>query len=137
MAESVQDFFATLPARADSSKTAGMTNSYVFDIDGAGRWKTQEDQPARAVERIVLATDETPELRLSAERAALLAERTNRARDLANMPPNELDPAALAEHAAALAAEHEHLSATALDPGEMEELGMGALLAVGRGSLNE
>jgi putative sterol carrier protein len=36
MAESVQEFFASLGSRADQSKTAGMTNSYVFDIEGAG-----------------------------------------------------------------------------------------------------
>jgi len=27
-----------LAARADASKLAGMNNSYVFDIDGAGMW---------------------------------------------------------------------------------------------------
>jgi putative sterol carrier protein len=43
MAESVQDFFATLSTRADTSKTAGMNNSYVFDIDGAGQWKVDVD----------------------------------------------------------------------------------------------
>lgn len=39
MAETVQDFFANLASRADPTKIAGMTNSYVFDIDGAGEWK--------------------------------------------------------------------------------------------------
>lgn len=34
----VQEFFATLPSKVDPDKTAGMTNSYVFDIDGAGQW---------------------------------------------------------------------------------------------------
>jgi len=43
MAETVQDFFANLASRADSSKTAGMTNSYVFDIEGAGTWKVDVD----------------------------------------------------------------------------------------------
>jgi putative sterol carrier protein len=43
MAASVQEFFQTLESRADSSKTAGMTNSYLFDIDGAGRWKVDVD----------------------------------------------------------------------------------------------
>jgi putative sterol carrier protein len=36
--ESVQEFFAGLPSRADASKTAGMNNSYLFDIEGAGQW---------------------------------------------------------------------------------------------------
>ena len=43
MAESVQEFFAGLASRADQSKTAGMTNSYVFDIEGAGVWKVEVD----------------------------------------------------------------------------------------------
>jgi leucyl aminopeptidase len=103
-----------------------------------GRWKTEdESRRPRAVERIVLGHFETQELRDAAELGALLAERTNRARDLANMPPNELDPEALAEHAEALAAEHEHLTAEALGPADLDDLGMGALAAVGRGSRNE
>jgi putative sterol carrier protein len=43
MAQTVQEFFASLPSRADASKTAGMTNSYVFDIEGAGVWKVAVD----------------------------------------------------------------------------------------------
>jgi putative sterol carrier protein len=34
-----REFFEGLEGRVDSSKTAGMTNSYVFEIDGAGTWK--------------------------------------------------------------------------------------------------
>jgi len=36
---STREFFETLPTRVDTAKTAGMNNSYVFDIDGAGTWK--------------------------------------------------------------------------------------------------
>ena len=36
---SAKDFFDTLETRVDASKTAGMNNSYLFDIDGAGTWK--------------------------------------------------------------------------------------------------
>ena len=43
MTETVKDFFEGLPARADSSKTAGMTNSYAFDIEGAGQWTVDVD----------------------------------------------------------------------------------------------
>jgi putative sterol carrier protein len=49
MTETVQDFFANLPSRADASKTAGMTNSYVFDIEGAGQWKVDVDDGAVSV----------------------------------------------------------------------------------------
>jgi putative sterol carrier protein len=38
-----REFFEGLEGRVDPSKTAGMTNSYVFDIDGAGTWKVDVD----------------------------------------------------------------------------------------------
>jgi putative sterol carrier protein len=34
-----KEFFDTLETRVDASKTTGMNNSYLFDIDGAGKWK--------------------------------------------------------------------------------------------------
>ncbi len=43
MADAVKDFFANLESQADATKTAGMSNSYVFDIDGAGQWKVDVD----------------------------------------------------------------------------------------------
>jgi putative sterol carrier protein len=33
-----KDFFDGLPARADAGKLAGMSNSYLFDIEGEGKW---------------------------------------------------------------------------------------------------
>jgi putative sterol carrier protein len=36
---SAREFFETLESRIDPSKTAGMNNSYLFDIEGAGKWK--------------------------------------------------------------------------------------------------
>ena len=43
MPGTVQEFFETLPSRADTSKTAGMNNSYAFDIEGAGQWTVKVD----------------------------------------------------------------------------------------------
>ena len=102
-----------------------------------GRWKTRNEHPPRPIEHIVLGHFDTVQLREAAARAVVIAERTNRARDLSNAPPNELSPQSLAEHAVELAAEHEHLTAEILGPREIDELGMGALAAVGAGSRNE
>ena len=33
-----QEFFESLESRADAAKLAGMSNSYLFDIEGEGRW---------------------------------------------------------------------------------------------------
>ena len=35
---SVQEFFEGLPARVSPERIAGMNNTYVFDIEGAGAW---------------------------------------------------------------------------------------------------
>jgi putative sterol carrier protein len=34
-----REFFESLESRVNESKTAGMSNSFLFDIDGAGKWK--------------------------------------------------------------------------------------------------
>jgi putative sterol carrier protein len=45
----VKEFFDGLESRADASKTAGMNNSYVFDIEGAGQWKVDVKDGAVSV----------------------------------------------------------------------------------------
>jgi putative sterol carrier protein len=45
----VTDFFDTLPSRVDSGKTAGMNNSYVFDIEGAGTWTVKVEDGSVSV----------------------------------------------------------------------------------------
>ena len=39
MAATVREFFETLEARIDPARAAGMTTSYIFDVEPAGRWK--------------------------------------------------------------------------------------------------
>ena len=38
-----KEFFDTLPSRADAGKLAGMSNSYLFDIEGEGKWLVTVD----------------------------------------------------------------------------------------------
>ena len=97
------------------------------------RWKTA-DQPASRIEKIVLCAEEDNGLAEVGARAARVAKWVNWARDLANSPPNELTPEGLAARATELTGGA--LSVTALDPSQIDELGMGALSAVGRASAN-
>ncbi|MDX6388887.1 MAG: leucyl aminopeptidase [Gaiellaceae bacterium] len=97
------------------------------------RWKTDDDA-AKPVEKIVLCTPDGAGLREGAGRIARVGKWVNAARDLANSPPNELTPEVLAERAAELAGPN--LSVEALDPVGIDDLGMGALSAVGRASAN-
>jgi putative sterol carrier protein len=60
MPGTVQEFFETLPSRADTSKTDGMNNSYAFDIEGAGQWTVKvEDGGVQVVEGIEDGADVT------------------------------------------------------------------------------
>ena len=40
---SAKEFFDSLQSRVDPAKTAGMNNSYLFDIEGAGKWTVKVD----------------------------------------------------------------------------------------------
>jgi leucyl aminopeptidase len=97
------------------------------------RWKTEE-QPGKRVDRIVLLAPADGGVVEAATRAAQVGKWVNAARDLSNSPPNELTPENLAARAEELAGPG--LSVEAFDPGQIDELGMGALAAVGRASSN-
>ncbi|QSX73611.1 leucyl aminopeptidase [Lysobacter arenosi] len=57
-------------------------------------------------------------------------------RELGNLPPNVCNPAYLAQQAQEFAGRFDTTSCEVLDVAQMTELGMGSLLAVGRGSAN-
>jgi putative sterol carrier protein len=38
MADSVKDFFDSLPGRVGAERAAGVNTTYLFDIEGAGQW---------------------------------------------------------------------------------------------------
>ena len=70
----VREFFDGLESRADASKTAGMNNSYLFDIDGAGTWKVDvQDGNVNVTEGTadadvtIMASEETFEKLVSGE----------------------------------------------------------------------
>ncbi len=100
-----------------------------------GQWKTGTT-PQHQTSRLTLvgADEKTLELAQRAERVALWA---NRARDLANRPPNDLTPERLAERAAEIAQGSNELSYQSFGRAEIEAMGMGAFAGVAQGSHNE
>ena len=56
-----KEFFDSLSSRADASKLAGMTNSYLFDIEGEGKWLVTVADGAIAVTEGDGAADATIE----------------------------------------------------------------------------
>ncbi|EKX69278.1 leucyl aminopeptidase [Streptomyces ipomoeae] len=69
----------------------------------------------------------------AAERAIAVSEELNRARDLINTPPNDLNPEAFAAVAQAAAKEH-GIKVQVLDEKALEKGGYGGILGVGAGS---
>jgi len=103
---------------------------------GYKQLKTTE-QP-RAVERITLVeadVSKVPAIEAGIRLGRVYADATATARDLAAAPPNMLYPETLAERAREIAARY-GMPCTVLDEKEMERLGMGAILAVGQGSVH-
>jgi putative sterol carrier protein len=71
---SAREFFETLASRVDESKTAGMNNSYLFDIDGAGMWlvrvedgKVNVSEGEQDADAVIKASEETFEKLVSGE----------------------------------------------------------------------
>jgi len=122
----------SLPLSADEQARA-VVEGAVLGAYSPARWKTDQ-KAAKRIGKIVFYAGEADGVADTASRAARVGKWVNWARDLANSPPNELTPADLATRAEELAGNG--LQVTALDPAEIDELGMGALSAVGRASAN-
>ncbi len=97
--------------------------------------RAKENSNGRGVNQIqILASDaKDSKIQEALHRGTVFAEATNFARDLVNEPPNVLTPTELANRAGAMAKQFE-LEYQVLDRPQMQELGMGGLLAVSQGS---
>ena len=84
---------------------------------------------------LTLALDAPAELHELASRQATVMRHLDTARDLANRPPNDLPPVALAAHAKSHAAEHLTVESHGRD--WIESQGMGAFAAVASGSAQD
>jgi leucyl aminopeptidase len=122
----------TVPGR----DAAWATRQAVVAADGAGyRYSaTRKNDKEGGLERLSLLGDATLGHELA--RGAAIAAGIEFARELGNLPPNICNPAYLAQQARQLAEQHVQVSCEVIGVAEMEALGMGALLAVGRGSAN-
>ena len=102
--------------------------------------KTHKEEPRRPLRKIVFNVPTRRELPIgerAISHALAIAEGVSTCKNVANMPPNICNPAYLAEQAKILANDYDNVSTAIVDEQEMEELGMGSYLAVGRGSANE
>jgi leucyl aminopeptidase len=119
-----------LEAAADAIVTGTVLGSYRFD-----RFKSGDGDESPRLESLVLLGP--AELADAAERARIAAEAQNRARDLQSTPANFATPSDLAARAEEIAAGSDALSVEVFGRAELEEKGMGGLLAVSQGGPQE
>ncbi|MCU1383424.1 MAG: pepA [Acidobacteria bacterium] len=102
-----------------------------------GTYKTDDPPPAASPVWTVVASDAADgaavQAQLAVARGRILGECSNLARELSNEPGNVLPPREFARRATALASEA-GVKTEILDETQIEALGMGLLLGVGRGS---
>jgi leucyl aminopeptidase len=120
-----------LPPAVGDGVAAGLVQGTLLGAYRFTRYRPPADEPA--LDQLTISAP-GHDLKDVVDRAAVLAEAQNRARDLGNAPPNDLTPAALADYAIALAERHAALTVTVLDEDELRTRGMGAFAAVAQGS---
>jgi leucyl aminopeptidase len=104
-----------------------------FGAYDPGLRKTRAAPPKHLDKIILISREDTGELERGAKRGTVLGDAIMLARDLVNLPPNELTPSAFADRAARVA-ERAGLGYQVLDQDAMREIGMGSLLGVASGS---
>ena len=110
------------------------TNNALYRFD---ELKSKKETVRRPLRKLILAVPSRRDL-TEGEHAVLegmaIAEGMHLTKDLANLPGNICTPTYLAEQAVQMAEEYDTMRAEVLDEAQMEELGMGALLSVAKGS---
>jgi len=115
---------------ADALVTGTTLAAYRFD-----RFKSGDGDDSPRLESLTLLGP--AELAETVAGARVAAEAQNRSRDLQGTPANFATPAFLAERAEEIAAGSDALTVEVFGRAELEEIGMGGLLAVGQGSAEE
>jgi len=136
------DCLVLLPNAADDeAMTYRLVREAVHAAEAAAyrfdQCKSEKTPPKRPLKRVDFLVQSRAQLN-AARRATVhghaIGIGSRLAKDLANLPGNICTPTYLAEQAQALARGKRKLKATVLSEKQMENLGMGALLSVARGS---
>lgn len=105
--------------------------SYSFD-----KYKEAKEPATKKIEEVtILINSDSLRFQSVVEKANLIVEAVNFARDISNLPPNDCPPAHLASIAVSLAQDY-GIKVRVMDRYELENMGMGGIVAVGKGSNN-
>jgi leucyl aminopeptidase len=120
-------------AMAQAMAEGAILSCYRFD-----RYRSRRDDAPGEIRSVAILLEKGADLRAARAAASVgvcVAESQNLARDLSNEPPNALPPAGMARAAQKLAKEVD-LRVRVLGPAEIRKRKLGAMLAVGGGSVH-
>lgn len=113
---------------------ASQIASYAYD-----EFKTDDDAKVSILKQVNIISDISMkrDIELGITEGLIISDGVNFARHLGNTPPTKMTPTYLARQVEKLAQENKKLKVTILSRAEMKKLGMGCLLGVARGSVEE
>jgi leucyl aminopeptidase len=112
---------------AEKATETVLTSLYQYDTT-----KSTKADPVSLNEIVFLTEEQNLELAITTGKS--VAHGVNLCRELGNLPANVCDPAYLAEQAVNLADAYDEIEVDIIEEAQMEEMGMGAFMAVSRGS---
>jgi leucyl aminopeptidase len=119
----------------DEGLVEAMTEGVTLALYSFDKYKEAKEPATKIEEVTILINSDSPKFQSVADKASLVVEAVNFARDIGNLPPNDCPPAQLAGVALSLAQGH-GMKARVIDRYELENMGMGGIVAVGKGSNN-
>ena len=128
----IKEFSILQFSNLDEGLIEAMTEGVSLALYSFDKYKS-ESKSAKVEEVSILINSDSPKFQTVAEKASLVVEAVNFCRDIGNLPPNDCPPAQLASIALSLAQDH-GLKVRVIDRYELENMGMGGIVAVGKGS---
>jgi leucyl aminopeptidase len=119
----------------DEGLVEAMTEGIALALYSFDKYKEAKEPASKIEEVTILINSDSPRFQSVVEKANIIVDAVNFARDIGNLPPNDCPPAHLASIAISLAQDY-GIKARIMDRYELENMGMGGIVAVGKGSNN-
>jgi leucyl aminopeptidase len=119
----------------DEGLVEAMTEGIALALYSFDKYKEAKEPASKIEEVAILINSDSPRFQSVVEKANIIVDAVNFARDIGNLPPNDCPPAHLASIAVSLAQDY-GIKARIMDRYELENMGMGGIVAVGKGSNN-
>ena len=131
----IKEFSMLQFSNLDDGLVEAMTEGTALALYSFDKYKEAKEPTSRIEEVTILINSDSLRFQSVVEKANILVEAVNFARDIGNLPPNDCPPAHLASIAVSLAQDY-GIKARIMDRYELENMGMGGIVAVGKGSNN-